>query len=61
MLPLEVIGRTTRDYVSPRVSPYVQAALDAALKGEGDLDIDASASRLLSRSAIHGILKERTR
>uniref|UniRef100_T1J1J4 Kinesin-like protein n=1 Tax=Strigamia maritima TaxID=126957 RepID=T1J1J4_STRMM len=39
---LDMPNRTTRDYESPTVAPRVQAALDAALKGEDDVDIDAS-------------------
>lgn len=42
IVELDLPSRTTRDYESPAVAPRVQAALDAALKGEDDLDIDAS-------------------
>ena len=33
-------NRTTRDYEGPSVAPRVQAALDAALQDEEDIDID---------------------
>lgn len=33
-------NRTTRDYDGPTVAPKIQAALDAALQDEADLDID---------------------
>ncbi|KAL1130990.1 hypothetical protein AAG570_012231 [Ranatra chinensis] len=36
--------RTTSDYVGPAVAPSVLSALKAALKGEEDIDVDASAS-----------------
>ncbi|GAB6025282.1 Kinesin-like protein kif3b [Chamberlinius hualienensis] len=42
LVDLDLPSKTTRDYVSPAVAPRVQAVLDAALKGEEDLDIDAS-------------------
>ncbi len=33
-------NRTTKDYEGPSVAPRVQAALDAALQDEDDIDID---------------------
>lgn len=33
-------NRTTRDYEGPTVAPRVQAAIDAALASDGDIDID---------------------
>ena len=33
-------NRTTRDYTGPEVAPKIQAALDAALQDEDDIDID---------------------
>ncbi|CAG0885983.1 unnamed protein product [Cyprideis torosa] len=46
-LPLEFLGPTTREWEGPRLSPYLQAALDEALKGDdGDLDIDAASASL---------------
>jgi kinesin family protein 3/17 len=32
--------RTTRDYDLPQVAPRIQAALDAALQDEEDIDIE---------------------
>ena len=37
---LDMPNRTTRDYEGPTVAPKVQAALDAALQDEDDIDID---------------------
>lgn len=39
-IELDMPNRTTRDYEGPTVAPRVQAALDAALQDEDDLDID---------------------
>ena len=39
-IELDMPNRTTRDYESPTVAPKVQAALDAALQEDDDLDID---------------------
>lgn len=39
-LELDMPSRTTRDYEGPSVAPRVQAALDAALQDEEDIDID---------------------
>ncbi|XP_013380347.1 kinesin-II 95 kDa subunit [Lingula anatina] len=41
-LELDMPNRTTRDYEGPCVAPRVQAALDAALQDEEDIDIDGS-------------------
>jgi kinesin family protein 3/17 len=35
-----VPNRTTRDYDLPQVAPRIQAALDAALQDEEDIDIE---------------------
>ena len=35
-------NRTTRDYEGPTVAPKIQAALDAALMDEEDIDLDAN-------------------
>ncbi|XP_064600484.1 kinesin-like protein KIF3B isoform X2 [Liolophura sinensis] len=43
-IELDMPNRTTRDYEGPTVAPRVQAALDAALQDEEDLDIDGSPS-----------------
>ncbi|KAK9500315.1 hypothetical protein O3M35_001599 [Rhynocoris fuscipes] len=37
------LERTTKDYRGPAVAPSVLSALEAALKGEDDIDVDASA------------------
>jgi len=39
-------NRTTRDYEGPSVAPKVQAAIDAALQDEEDIDIDGTPSVL---------------
>ncbi|XP_033118562.1 kinesin-II 95 kDa subunit-like [Anneissia japonica] len=39
-IDLDLPNRTTRDYEGPTVAPRVQAALDAALKDEEDIDIE---------------------
>ncbi|KAK6191357.1 hypothetical protein SNE40_003070 [Patella caerulea] len=39
---LDMPNRTTRDYEGPTVAPRVQAALDAALQEEENIDIDGS-------------------
>ncbi|BFZ03931.1 hypothetical protein BsWGS_06971 [Bradybaena similaris] len=41
-IDLDMPNRTTRDYEGPAVAPRVQAALDAALQDEDDIDIDGS-------------------
>ncbi|GFN98764.1 kinesin-like protein [Plakobranchus ocellatus] len=41
-IELDMPNRTTRDYEGPQVAPRVQAALDAALQDEDDIDIDGS-------------------
>ncbi|CAH2303053.1 kinesin KIF3B [Pelobates cultripes] len=42
LLELDMPSRTTRDYEGPAVAPKVQAALDAALQDEEDIQVDAS-------------------
>ena len=39
-IELDMPNRTTRDYTGPEVAPKIQAALDAALQDEDDIDID---------------------
>jgi hypothetical protein len=55
-LELDMPIRTTMDYEGPRVSPKIQAVLDAALNSvdpkEADIDIDASATTLLTHGRI---------
>ena len=41
-IELDMPNRTTRDYEGPTVAPKVQAALDAALQDEDDIDIDGA-------------------
>lgn len=41
---LDMPNRTTRDYEGPTVAPRVQAALDAALQDEEDLDLEIQPS-----------------
>lgn len=38
---LDMPNRTTRDYEGPAVAPKIQAALDAALQDEDDIDISS--------------------
>lgn len=40
MVELDMPNRTTRDYDLPQVAPRIQAALDAALQDEEDIDIE---------------------
>uniref|UniRef100_A0A8C5PVY2 Kinesin-like protein n=1 Tax=Leptobrachium leishanense TaxID=445787 RepID=A0A8C5PVY2_9ANUR len=42
LLELDMPSRTTRDYEGPAVAPKVQAALEAALQDEEDIQVDAS-------------------
>nr|XP_033819709.1 kinesin-like protein KIF3B isoform X1 [Geotrypetes seraphini]XP_033819710.1 kinesin-like protein KIF3B isoform X1 [Geotrypetes seraphini] len=42
LLELDMPNRTTRDYEGPAIAPKVQAALDAALQDEDDIQVDAS-------------------
>lgn len=42
LLELDMPSRTTRDYEGPAISPKVQAALDAALQDEDEIQVDAS-------------------
>ena len=41
MVELDMPNRTTRDYEGPAVAPKIQAALDAALADEEDIDVHA--------------------
>ena len=40
MVELDMPNRTTRDYEGPTIAPKIQAALDAALQDEDDIDVD---------------------
>ncbi|GCB76267.1 kinesin-like protein KIF3B isoform X1 [Scyliorhinus torazame] len=42
LLELDMPSRTTRDYEGPAIAPKVQAALEAALQDEDELQVDAS-------------------
>ncbi|MEE6507882.1 hypothetical protein FKM82_017222 [Ascaphus truei] len=42
LLELDMPSRTTRDYEGPTIAPKVQAALEAALQDEDDMEVDAS-------------------
>ncbi|NWU77753.1 KIF3B protein, partial [Onychorhynchus coronatus] len=42
LLELDVPSRTTRDYEGPAIAPKVQAALEAALQDEDEIQVDAS-------------------
>ena len=41
LVELDMPNRTTRDYEGPAVAPRVQAALDAALQDEEDIEVSA--------------------
>nr|XP_014353786.1 PREDICTED: kinesin-like protein KIF3B isoform X2 [Latimeria chalumnae] len=42
LLELDMPSRTTRDYEGPTIAPKVQAALEAALQDEDEIQVDAS-------------------
>lgn len=42
LLEMDVPSRTTRNYEGPTIAPKVQAALEAALQEEDDIQVDAS-------------------
>lgn len=42
LLELDVPSRTTRNYEGPAIAPKVQAALEAALQDEDEIQVDAS-------------------
>lgn len=51
-LDLEYPQRSTKDYQGPAVAPSVLSALEAALKGEEDIDVDASAANSHRKRAV---------
>ena len=51
MVELDMPNRTTRDYMGPEIAPKIQAALDAALQDEEDIDVDG-------RSVINDVSDE---
>lgn len=42
LLEMDVPSRTTRNYEGPAIAPKVQAALEAALQDEDEIQVDAS-------------------
>ena len=57
---LDMPNRTTRDYEGPQVAPRVQAALDAALQDEEDLDLEVQPAVFSARPKAKG-KKEKVR
>ncbi|XP_022094991.1 kinesin-II 95 kDa subunit-like isoform X2 [Acanthaster planci] len=57
---LDMPNRTTRDYEGPSVAPRVQAALDAALQDEDDLDLEVQPS-VFAGKAKTKLKKEKTK
>lgn len=57
MIELDMPNRTTRDYEGPAVAPKVQAALDAALRDEEDVTLDADV--LLSKTKVKSKRRDR--
>lgn len=51
MVELDMPNRTTRDYDLPQVAPRIQAALDAALQDEEDIDIEGGTPNVFSMKA----------
>lgn len=52
MVELDMPNRTTRDYDGPQVAPRIQAALDAALQDEADIDLDGRLTYITGISQI---------
>lgn len=50
-LELDMPNRTTRDYEGPAVAPRIQAAIDAALRDEEDIDVDGTPAIFSNKSA----------
>ncbi|KAK3101800.1 hypothetical protein FSP39_006442, partial [Pinctada imbricata] len=48
MVELDMPNRTTRDYDGPQVAPRIQAAIDAALQDEADIDIEGGTPSVFS-------------
>ncbi|XP_060082890.1 kinesin-II 95 kDa subunit-like [Ylistrum balloti] len=51
MVELDMPNRTTRDYDGPQVAPRIQAALDAALQDEADIEIEGQTPSIFSTKA----------
>jgi len=47
LVDLDMPVRTTKDYLGPAVAPKVQAALEAALQEEDDIDVDAASHKFM--------------
>lgn len=56
-IELDLPNRTTKDYEGPTVAPRVQAALDAALQGEDDIDIDGGSVKKWWCIRVYGVLE----
>nr|CAB3259106.1 kinesin family member 3B [Phallusia mammillata] len=50
LLDLDMPTRTTSDYHGPAIAPRVQAALDAALQDEDDIQLDASSEQFTKKA-----------
>ncbi|XP_051001002.1 kinesin-like protein KIF3B [Acomys russatus] len=57
LLELDMPSRTTKDYEGPAISPKVQAALDAALQDEDEIQVDASSFESTENRKPKGRLK----
>ncbi|CAL1674654.1 unnamed protein product [Lasius platythorax] len=51
-LDLDMPARTTLDYQGPAIAPTIQAVLEEALRDEGDIDVDASSTRLRTKTRL---------
>ncbi|XP_077978073.1 kinesin-II 95 kDa subunit-like [Glandiceps talaboti] len=58
IVELDMPNRTTRDYEGPTVAPRVQAALDAALQDEEDIDLDIQPE--VFRSKVKGKKRDKS-
>ncbi|XP_066588411.1 kinesin-like protein KIF3B [Prorops nasuta] len=58
-LDLDMPSRTTLDYQGPTIAPTIQAALEEALRDEGDIDVDASNVKLRSKSRLQSATRNR--
>ncbi len=61
LLDLDLPERTTEDYAGPSVDPLVQAALDNALRDDGDLELDASKPVDFISACVFSVLSLSTR
>lgn len=51
-LDLDMPARTTLDYQGPAIAPTIQAVLEEALRDEGDIDVDASSTKLRTKTRL---------